>query len=95
MEEVLTRRFLHGKKELEELKEQGKDTALGSFTKFPDILMMDGGKDRSMLHFVCWIIWDLIFQYVEWSKMMIIEREACIITTRKSYLRQTAKHFYL
>ena len=39
MEEVLTRRFLHGKKELEELKEQGKDTTLGSFTKFPDILM--------------------------------------------------------
>ena len=46
MEEVLTRRFLHGKKELEELKEQGKDAALGSFTKFPDILMMDGGKGQ-------------------------------------------------
>ena len=46
MEEVLTRRFLHGKKELEELKEQGKDTTLGSFTKFPDILMMDGGKGQ-------------------------------------------------
>ena len=46
MEEVLTRRFLHEKKELEELKEQGKDTALGSFTKFPDILMMDGGKGQ-------------------------------------------------
>ena len=42
----LTRRFLHGKKELEELKEQGKDTTLGSFTKFPDILMMDGGKGQ-------------------------------------------------
>ena len=46
MEEVLTRRSLHGKKELEELKEQGKDTTLGSFTKFPDILMMDGGKGQ-------------------------------------------------
>lgn len=46
MQEVLTRRFLHGKKELEELKEQGKDTELGSFTKFPDILMMDGGKGQ-------------------------------------------------
>ena len=32
--------------ELEELKEQGKDAALGSFTKFPDILMMDGGKGQ-------------------------------------------------
>ena len=30
----------------EELKEQGKDTTLGSFTKFPDILMMDGGKGQ-------------------------------------------------
>ena len=46
MQEVLTRRFLHGKKELEELKEQGKDTELGGFTKFPDILMMDGGKGQ-------------------------------------------------
>ena len=31
---------------VEELKEQGKDTTLGSFTKFPDILMMDGGKGQ-------------------------------------------------
>ena len=46
MEEVLTRRFLHGKKELEELKEQGKDTTLGSFTKFPDLILMDGGKGQ-------------------------------------------------
>ena len=44
MEEVLTRRFLHGKQELEELKKEGKDVDLGSFTKFPDLLLMDGGK---------------------------------------------------
>ena len=46
MEEVLTRRFLHGKKELEELKREGKDVDLGSFTKFPDLLLMDGGKGQ-------------------------------------------------
>lgn len=46
MEEVLTRRFLHGQKELEELKREGKDVELGSFTRFPDILMMDGGKGQ-------------------------------------------------
>lgn len=46
MEEVLTRRFVHGKKELEALEKEGKDTQLGSFTKFPDILMMDGGKGQ-------------------------------------------------
>ena len=31
---------------LEELKEQGKDTTLGSFTKFPDLILMDGGKGQ-------------------------------------------------
>lgn len=46
MEEVLTRRFLHGQKELEELKKEGKDFELGSFTKFPDLLLMDGGKGQ-------------------------------------------------
>lgn len=42
MEEVLTRRFTHG---LEERKAQ-KDTELGSFTRFPDLIMMDGGKGQ-------------------------------------------------
>lgn len=46
MEEVLTRRFLHGKKELEEMEKEGKDVQLGSFTKFPDLLLMDGGKGQ-------------------------------------------------
>ncbi|MGN1267734.1 MAG: excinuclease ABC subunit UvrC [Dorea sp.] len=40
MEEVLTRRFEHGLKE----KEEGKD--LGSFTAFPDLILMDGGKGQ-------------------------------------------------
>ncbi len=40
MEEVLTRRFSHGLKEQEEGKE------LGSFTVFPDLILMDGGKGQ-------------------------------------------------
>lgn len=40
MEEVLTRRFEHGLKEMEEGKE------MGSFTAFPDLIMMDGGKGQ-------------------------------------------------
>jgi len=40
MEEVLTRRFEHGLKEMEEGKE------LGSFTAFPDLILMDGGKGQ-------------------------------------------------
>lgn len=46
MEEVLTRRFLSGKKEQKELKEKGKDLNFGSFTKFPDLVLMDGGKGQ-------------------------------------------------
>lgn len=40
MDEVLRRRFEHGMKE----KEEGKE--LGSFTVFPDLILMDGGKGQ-------------------------------------------------
>ena len=40
MREVLTRRFTHGLQELREEKE------VGSFTKFPDLILMDGGKGQ-------------------------------------------------
>lgn len=46
MEEALTRRFTHGLREMEERKEKGLDQTIGSFTRFPDILMMDGGKGQ-------------------------------------------------
>lgn len=46
MEEALERRFSHGIREKEERKEKGLDAELGSFTRFPDILMMDGGKGQ-------------------------------------------------
>lgn len=40
MEEVLTRRFSHGLKEIENGDE------LGSFTTFPDLILMDGGRGQ-------------------------------------------------
>lgn len=40
MREVLTRRFTHGLKE----KEEGKE--FGSFTVFPELILMDGGKGQ-------------------------------------------------
>ncbi|MCI8597942.1 MAG: excinuclease ABC subunit UvrC, partial [Lachnospiraceae bacterium] len=46
MYEVLTRRFLHGLEEGKELKEKELSHEYGSFTKFPDLLMMDGGKGQ-------------------------------------------------
>lgn len=46
MREVLTRRFTHGLAEKEENLEKGKDDAYGSFTRFPDLLLMDGGKGQ-------------------------------------------------
>ena len=59
MEEVLTRRFEHGLEELRELGVHGgiaagaggevKDTSVanfGSFTRFPDLIMMDGGRGQ-------------------------------------------------
>ena len=46
MEEVLTRRFSHGIKEAQELKEKGAALSLGTFTRFPDLIMMDGGRGQ-------------------------------------------------
>ena len=52
MKEVLTRRFEHAKQELEQLKENYKEETienlceLGSFTRFPDLILMDGGKGQ-------------------------------------------------
>lgn len=46
MEEVLTRRFTHGMKEEKELKEKGVELSYGSFTRFPDLIMMDGGRGQ-------------------------------------------------
>ena len=46
MNEVLTRRFSHGLEEAASLKEKGVDEELGSFTRFPDLIMMDGGKGQ-------------------------------------------------
>lgn len=52
MEEVLTRRFSHAKKEFAELKKAYPDLPdekireMGSFTRLPDLLLMDGGKGQ-------------------------------------------------
>lgn len=46
MREVLTRRFRHGLEELNQLREQGVEEQFGSFTRFPDLLMMDGGRGQ-------------------------------------------------
>lgn len=46
MEEVLTRRFRHGLEEKRELMETEGDESFGSFTKFPDLLLMDGGRGQ-------------------------------------------------
>lgn len=44
MHEVLTRRFRHGLEEQKEL--EGREQELGKFSRFPDLLMMDGGKGQ-------------------------------------------------
>lgn len=46
MKEVLERRFLHGMEEWEEREEKQLDQELGSFTRFPDLLLMDGGRGQ-------------------------------------------------
>ena len=44
--EVLTRRFTHGLQEARKLQEENRDEELGSFTRFPDLILMDGGRGQ-------------------------------------------------
>ena len=46
MREVLLRRCSHGLEETKKMQAEGGDLAMGSFTRFPDLLMMDGGRGQ-------------------------------------------------
>ena len=46
MREVLTRRFTHGMEERAQNKEKNLAQEYGSFTKIPDLILMDGGKGQ-------------------------------------------------
>ncbi len=46
LKEVLIRRFTHGLEETAQMKEKGMDPRLGSFSVFPDLVMMDGGRGQ-------------------------------------------------
>lgn len=46
MEETLKRRFVHGQEEQRKIREEGMEEALGSFNRFPDLIMMDGGRGQ-------------------------------------------------
>ena len=46
LKEVLERRLRHGMEEAQDLRERHIDENLGSFSIFPDLIMMDGGKGQ-------------------------------------------------
>ena len=46
MKEVLARRFQHGLDELKELEGNSEGKPKSSFIKFPDVIMMDGGRGQ-------------------------------------------------
>ena len=46
MTEVIRRRFLHGLAEREKLRGQNSEEDLGRFSRFPDLILMDGGKGQ-------------------------------------------------
>lgn len=46
MYEVLTRRFTHGMREMAQMESKELSEEYGSFTRFPDLIMMDGGRGQ-------------------------------------------------
>lgn len=66
MREVLTRRFTHGMEERVQNRQKDLAPEYGSFTKFPDLILMDGGKGRSILRWKCWMNWKLAIRCAVW-----------------------------
>ncbi|MDY2655665.1 MAG: excinuclease ABC subunit UvrC [Candidatus Limiplasma sp.] len=46
MAEVITRRFTHGLRERHEREQAGLDPDAGSFSKLPDVILIDGGPEQ-------------------------------------------------
>lgn len=46
MREILTRRFEHGLKEIQEIQSRNLQFSKGKFSNFPDLIVMDGGKGQ-------------------------------------------------
>ena len=46
LREVITRRLTHGQEEVKELAQRNLDVSDGSFSVFPDLIMMDGGRGQ-------------------------------------------------
>lgn len=46
MAEVITRRFTHGLKERHEREQAGLDPDAGSFSRIPDVILIDGGPEQ-------------------------------------------------
>ena len=46
MAEVITRRFTHGLRERHEREEAGLDPDAGSFSRMPDVILIDGGPEQ-------------------------------------------------
>ena len=46
MREILTRRFMHGLEEVQNIKDRKLEMSYGKFCVFPDLILMDGGKGQ-------------------------------------------------
>ncbi len=46
LHEVLTRRFVHGFEERKRLAKENLEASYGSFARFPDLILMDGGRGQ-------------------------------------------------
>ena len=58
MREVLLRRFSHGLEETKKLQAEGGDLAMGSFTRFPDLLMLEVLRELQLEIPVCGMVKD-------------------------------------
>lgn len=98
MEEVLTRRFEHGLSEREELMametadgDPGNMERFGSFTRFPDLIMMDGGRGQVNVALKVLERLGLSSRSAAWSRTITTGPGASITRMWRSPLTGTAR----
>ena len=77
--------------EAKNLRAEGKELSFGSFTRFPDLIMMDGGRGQVNIALGVLEQMGLSIPVCGMVRMIFTAPEACISTIKRCLLTGTAR----